>query len=32
LVFVLKLPKKSIDEISNLPLEEDMNIKEENHE
>ena len=30
-VFVLKLPKKSIDEISQLPLDTD-NIKENNHE
>jgi cytochrome c oxidase cbb3-type subunit 4 len=32
IVFVFKLPKKSIDEISQLPLDEETNIKEITHE
>ena len=32
LVFVLKLPKKNIDEVSQLPLDNDNNSKELNHE
>ncbi len=32
LVFVFKLPKRSIDEISQLPLDNDTNIKEITHE
>jgi cbb3-type cytochrome oxidase subunit 3 len=32
LVFVFKLPKKSIDEVSQLPLDDDTNNKEMNHE
>jgi len=32
LIFVFKLPKKNIDEISQLPLDNDTNIKEINHE
>ena len=32
IVFVLKLPKKSIDEVSQLPLDNDINIKENTHE
>ena len=32
IIFVFKLPKKSIDEVSQLPLENDNNIKEINHE
>jgi cbb3-type cytochrome oxidase subunit 3 len=32
IVFVFKLPKKSIDEVSQLPLDNDNNIKEINHE
>ena len=31
-IFVWKLPKKSIDEVSQLPLDNDINIKEINHE
>lgn len=31
-VFVLKLPKNSIDEISQLPLDNDINNKEINNE
>jgi cbb3-type cytochrome oxidase subunit 3 len=31
-VFVLKLPKKRIDEISQLPLDNDNNNKETNNE
>ena len=32
IVFVFKLPKSRIDEVSQLPLDEDTNIKEINHE
>ena len=32
IVFVFKLPKKRIDEISQLPLDNETNIKEINHE
>jgi len=32
IVFVFKLPKKSIDEVSQLPLDEDINNKEISHE
>jgi cbb3-type cytochrome oxidase subunit 3 len=32
IVIVFKLPKKSIDEVSQLPLDDDNNIKEKNHE
>jgi len=32
IVFVFKLPKKSIDEVSQLPLDEETNIKEITHE
>ena len=32
LVFVLKLPKKNIDEVSQLPLDNDNNSKELSHE
>jgi cbb3-type cytochrome oxidase subunit 3 len=32
ILFVFKLPKKSIDEVSQLPLDNDNNIKEINHE
>jgi len=32
IVFVFKLPKKSIDEVSQLPLENDNNCKEINNE
>jgi len=32
IVFVFKLPKKSIDEVSQLPLDNDINIKENTHE
>lgn len=32
LVFVFKLPKKGIDEVSQLPLDNDNNIKELKHE
>ena len=32
LLFVLKLPKKSIEEKSHLPLESDLTINEFNHE
>ena len=32
IVFVFKLPKKSIDEVSQLPLENDNNSKEINNE
>tara|TARA_R110001583_G_scaffold125274_1_gene276796 strand:- start:8080 stop:8277 length:198 start_codon:yes stop_codon:yes gene_type:complete len=32
IVFVLKLPKKSIEEVSQLPLDNDINIKENTHE
>jgi cytochrome c oxidase cbb3-type subunit 4 len=31
-VYVLKLPKSNIDEISQLPLDDDNNIKEISHE
>lgn len=31
-IFVWKLPKKSIDEVSQLPLDNDLNINEINHE
>ena len=32
LVFVFKLPKKNIDEVSQLPLDNDNNSKELSHE
>ena len=32
IVFVLKLPKKKIEEVSQLPLDNDNNIKETTHE
>jgi len=32
IIFVFKLPKASIDEVSQLPLDEEINIKEINHE
>lgn len=32
IVFVFKLPKKSIDEVSQFPLDKDINIKENTHE
>lgn len=32
LIFVFKLPKKSIEEKSQLPLESDLTINEFNHE
>lgn len=32
IVFVFKLPKKRIDEVSQLPLDNDTNIKEISHE
>lgn len=32
LVFVFKLPQKSIEEISQLPLDSDLTINENNHE
>jgi len=32
IVFVFKLPKRSIDEVSQLPLDNDNNSKEINHE
>ena len=32
LVFVFNLPKKSIDEVSQLPLDIDINSKENTHE
>ena len=32
IVFVFKLPKRRIDEISQLPLDNDNNIKELKHE
>lgn len=32
IIFVFKLPKKSIDEVSQLPLDEETNIKEISHE
>ncbi|AMC09929.1 hypothetical protein Lupro_01050 [Lutibacter profundi] len=31
-IIVIKLPKNKIDEISQLPLENDTNSKENNHE
>lgn len=31
-IFVWRLPKKRIDEISQLPLDNDININEINHE
>lgn len=31
-ILVLKLPKQRIDEVSKLPLDNDNNIKETNHE
>lgn len=31
-VFVFKLPKRSIDEVSQLPLDDDTNIKEINND
>ena len=32
IVFVFKLPKKRIDEVSQLPLDNETNIKEISHE
>lgn len=32
IIFVFKLPKRSIDEVSQLPLEDDINNKEINDE
>jgi cytochrome c oxidase cbb3-type subunit 4 len=32
LIIVIKMPKKNIDEISQLPLDNDINSKENNHE
>ena len=32
LIIVIKLPKKNIDEISQLPLDNDTNSKENNYE
>ncbi|MFA5297908.1 MAG: CcoQ/FixQ family Cbb3-type cytochrome c oxidase assembly chaperone [Lutibacter sp.] len=32
LVIVMKMPKKNIDEISQLPLDDETNSKENNHE
>jgi len=32
IIFVFKLPKRRIDEISQLPLDQENNIKEINHE
>ncbi len=32
LIIVIKMPKKNIDEISQLPLDEETNSKENNHE
>ena len=32
IVFVFKLPKKRIDEVSQFPLDNDTNIKEISHE
>jgi cbb3-type cytochrome oxidase subunit 3 len=32
IVFVFKLPKRSIDEVSQLPLDNDNNSKETTHE
>ena len=32
IVFVLRLPKKKIEEVSQLPLDNDNNIKETTHE
>ena len=32
LIIVIKMPKKRIDEISQLPLDNDTNSKENNHE
>jgi len=32
IIFVFKLPKRSIEEVSQLPLEDDTNIKEINND
>jgi hypothetical protein len=32
IVFVIKLPKKRIDNLSNLPFDNDTNTKDETHE
>jgi len=32
LIIVIKMPKKNIDEISQLPLDKDTNSKENNYE